>query len=79
MDIETRNRLIRINRRLRAVLADSCLPPSLAEAAHRCVIDIDCALATDVNNGSASMLLAQAGALITVAAQTREPSGATGG
>jgi hypothetical protein len=79
MDLETRHRLIRMNQRLRAALDDACLPPALAQAAHCCVLDIDCALASDVGNGAARMLLAQAGALITVAAQSREPFDSSGG
>ena len=75
MDIETRQRLVAINDRLRAALTDAALPAELAEAAHACVIDIDCALAGDANNGSARMLLVQAAALISVAQQSRSASG----
>lgn len=75
MDIELRARLTETNDRLRAALDEATLPRELAEAAHACVIDIDCALASDVSNGSARLLLAQAAALIAVAAQSRSASG----
>lgn len=71
MDPSTRDRLIEIQHRLRAALDDCRLPDELAETARRCVIDVDCALATDIANGHGRTLLAQAQALITVASDGR--------
>lgn len=66
MDGKIHDRLVAARARLRDALEHSLIPEWMAQPAQRCLIDMDCALASGIRDPQVRLLLAQADALITV-------------
>ncbi len=76
MDGEIHDRLVAARARLQSAIEHALIPDWLAMPAQRCLIDLDCALASGLSAPQARMLLAQVDALVSVVS---DPGGSAGG
>jgi hypothetical protein len=74
VDTGTDERITTARARLRDALEHGLVPDWLAQAAHQCLIDLDCALSGGLSHSQTRMLLAQVDALISVVST---PNGST--
>lgn len=73
MDSEIHDRLVSARARLQTAIENGLIPEWLAMPAQRCLIDLDCALASDFSPPQARMLIAQVDALVSVVSEPAAP------